>query len=44
MKHNLPSAWLAQLAEQRFVVWEFRVGAVGDRTPVATLGGVMWWK
>jgi len=46
MKHNLSSAWLAQLVEQRFVVWDLSAGAVGDRTRVAALGahGVMWWK
>jgi len=38
MKHNFPSA---QLLDQRFVVLEFSAGAVGDRTPVAALGGVM---
>ena len=41
MKRKLSSA---HLVEQRFVVCEFSVGAVGDRTPVAALGGVMWWK
>ena len=34
MKYTLPSAWLAQLEEQRFVVWEFSADAVKDRTPV----------
>ena len=44
MKHKPPSARLARLVEQRFVVWEFPAGAVGDLTQVAALGFFIWLK
>jgi len=38
MKHELQSARLACLVEQRSVVWELSAGSVGDRTPVSCGG------